>query len=307
MANYLPRWLYNSNVGGKEAPESEGSDNYGVDGKADTGPEINVATEDSDETETTPKANASKANGAVPSLSLSEDVEEEKENRQTTKPTVPLFPAANSPQRASAMPPPPKPSLASQQKSPSSLMPPPARPTPAPRGPPPSQAASLRIPSNGPLPNRGPPANSQQRISSSLAPTAASTSNSRGKVLLKPGHSPMDWAALTRNPNSNLSSVSTFQRVTPSQLRQMTGRKGKPAWSSWQGKVYNITPYVDFHPGGGPEIMKAAGRDGEKLFMETHPWVNWENMLGACLVGVMVPEGYHDEQKKEESELEGLD
>lgn len=118
----------------------------------------------------------------------------------------------------------------------------------------------------------------------------------------------MDWAALTRSRSSHLSGVSTFQRVTPSQLRQMTGRKGKPAWSSWQGKVYNITPYVDFHPGGGPEIMKCAGRDGEKLFMETHPWVNWENMLGTCLVGVMVPEGYHDGLSKEgESELEGLD
>lgn len=54
--------------------------------------------------------------------------------------------------------------------------------------------------------------------------------------------------------------------------------------------------------------MKCAGRDGEKLFMETHPWVNWENMLGACLVGVMVPEGYHNARgDKGESELEGLD
>jgi cytochrome b involved in lipid metabolism len=70
----------------------------------------------------------------------------------------------------------------------------------------------------------------------------------------------------------------------------MTGRKGKPAWSSWQGKVYNITPYLDFHPGGKAELMRAAGRDGTRLFMETHPWVNWENMLGSCLVGVLVPE-----------------
>ena len=86
----------------------------------------------------------------------------------------------------------------------------------------------------------------------------------------------------------------------------MTGRKGKPAWSSWQGKVYNMTPYVAFHPGGEAEIMKAAGRDGEKGFMEVHPWVNWENMLGACLVGVMVPEGYED-GGQQQSELEGLD
>lgn len=81
----------------------------------------------------------------------------------------------------------------------------------------------------------------------------------------------------------------------------MTGRKGKPAWSSWQGKVYNITPYLPFHPGGEGELMKAAGRDGTKLFMEVHPWVNWENMLSSCMVGVMVPEGH------ESSPLEEMD
>jgi hypothetical protein len=24
--------------------------------------------------------------------------------------------------------------------------------------------------------------------------------------------------------------------------------------------------------------------------MEVHPWVNWENMLGECMVGIMVSE-----------------
>lgn len=120
-------------------------------------------------------------------------------------------------------------------------------------------------------------------------PNGASTPpKARGKVLLAPGHSPMDWAALTRS--SNLSGVTTLQRVTPSMLKTKTGRKGKPAWTSWQGKVYNITPYLPFHPGGEPELMKAAGRDGTQLFMEVHPWVNWENMLGSCMVGVLVSE-----------------
>jgi hypothetical protein len=47
--------------------------------------------------------------------------------------------------------------------------------------------------------------------------------------------------------------------------------------------------------------MKAAGRDGGKLFMEVHPWVNWEGMLGACLVGVLVSEG------EERSALDEMD
>lgn len=109
----------------------------------------------------------------------------------------------------------------------------------------------------------------------------------------------MDWAALSRN--SNLAGVPTLQRVTPSQLKSMTGRKGKPAWSSYQGKVYNITPYLPFHPGGEPELMKAAGRDGGKLFMEVHPWVNWEGMMGSCIVGILV--GEHEGQ----TELDDMD
>jgi len=114
----------------------------------------------------------------------------------------------------------------------------------------------------------------------------------------------MDWAALTRK--GNLTGVDTFQRVTPSVLKSKTGRKGKPAWSSWQGKVYNITPYIAFHPGGEAEIMKAAGRDGTKLFLEAHPWVNWENMLNSCLVGVLVPENY-GMGETEASSLEDMD
>lgn len=80
-------------------------------------------------------------------------------------------------------------------------------------------------------------------------------------------------------------------------LAEKNGRKGNDAWSVYNGKVYNIAPYAPFHPGGKGELLRAAGKDGTKLFMEVHPWVNWEGMLNSCLVGVMVSE----------SEGEGLD
>lgn len=56
--------------------------------------------------------------------------------------------------------------------------------------------------------------------------------------------------------------------------------------------MYNLTPYMRFHPGGIDELMKAAGRekDGERLFLEVHPWVSWESMLGECMVGILVGE-----------------
>ena len=73
-------------------------------------------------------------------------------------------------------------------------------------------------------------------------------------------------------------------------LKAQNGRKGRDAWTSYQGKVYNITPYVPFHPGGKGELLRGAGKDSAKLFMEVHPWVNWDAILGECLVGILVSE-----------------
>ncbi len=61
--------------------------------------------------------------------------------------------------------------------------------------------------------------------------------------------------------------------------------------------MYNITPYLPFHPGGKGELMKGAGRDAGQLFMEVHPWVNWEAMLGECLVGILVSEAEEQDHR----------
>ena len=34
------------------------------------------------------------------------------------------------------------------------------------------------------------------------------------------------------------------------------------------GKVYNISPYLEYHPGGVEELMRGAGVDGTQLFDE---------------------------------------
>jgi cytochrome b involved in lipid metabolism len=170
-----------------------------------------------------------------------------------------------------------------------SSMPPPPRPT---NGtalrPPPSAASMLRVPPTKVLSN------------TSMAPSSvgAAPSKPSRKVILAPGHSPLDWAMLTAKPDAKLRGrdvPDTLIRVPPSQLRYHNGRKGRDAWTEYQGKVYNITPYLPFHPGGESELMKGAGRDAAKLFMEVHPWVNWEGILAECLVGILVSEGENTE------------
>ncbi|MCJ1279056.1 hypothetical protein MMC21_006878 [Puttea exsequens] len=187
-----------------------------------------------------------------------------------------------TPSASSLMPPPPRPSAPSTFK-------PPSKPSTALR-PPPSAASTLRAPPSRPL---APPSSSLAPSSSTLAPTARPSR----KVLLDPGHSPLDWAHLTANPPTpnffrGKDVPPQLIRVPPSLLRYHSGRKGKDAWGVYQGKVYNLSPYMKFHPGGVDQLMKGAGREeeGERLFNENHPWVNWENMLGECLVGILVGE-----------------
>ncbi|KAI4130415.1 MAG: hypothetical protein LQ338_001754 [Usnochroma carphineum] len=172
--------------------------------------------------------------------------------------------------------------------------------------PPPSAASTLR---NPPTRSLAPPPSA-----ASTASTLPSSKRSSKKVMLEPGHSPLDWANLINKPPSSThlrgdDVPSNLIRVPPSLLRYHNGRKGKNAWGVWQGKVYNLTPYMKYHPGGVDELMKGAGRekDAERLFLEVHPWVNWEGLLGECLVGILVSEAETSAVRKTERDLDDMD
>ena len=62
--------------------------------------------------------------------------------------------------------------------------------------------------------------------------------------------------------------MTSLARIPPSELR--LHNKRDDAWAAFNGKVYNITPYLDFHPGGEKELMRVAGRDGTKLFCTSY-------------------------------------
>jgi cytochrome b involved in lipid metabolism len=56
------------------------------------------------------------------------------------------------------------------------------------------------------------------------------------------------------------------------------------------GRVYNIGPYLRYHPGGIDILLKAAGKDGSALFKKYHAWVNGHSLLDKCLVGFLQAE-----------------
>ncbi|RYP49718.1 hypothetical protein DL769_011050 [Monosporascus sp. CRB-8-3] len=171
--------------------------------------------------------------------------------------------------------------------------------------PPPARPPTLApLPSSGSAatPGRAPGRASQAQFArqpgtSTLAPppthSAKPTKPSR-KVTLEPGCSPLDWARLAQSPTSDLRGLppgTPYLRVPPSLLKKQNGRRGRDAWTALGGRVYNITPYLRFHPGGEAELLRGAGRDGTRLFGEVHPWVNYEAMLASCLIGILVAEG----------------
>ncbi|KAK5992517.1 Cytochrome b5 reductase 4 [Cladobotryum mycophilum] len=189
--------------------------------------------EDDEDSPTTPKATATVSVQPVPTFSLSSD--------------------SSTSTATSMMPPPPPPSLSLNPPSPSPSA---GRIPSLAQFPAPNSIQRAR----GPAPNRNPTS-----LSSGLAPPPTLSSKPEKpsrKVILTPGHSPLDWARIS-GPNADLRglpSSTPYLRVTPSMLKVQTGRKGKDAWMALSGKVYNITPYAKFHPGGVPELMR--GRPG---------------------------------------------
>ncbi|KAM6893370.1 cytochrome b5 reductase 4 [Xenentodon cancila] len=123
-----------------------------------------------------------------------------------------------------------------------------------------------------------PAPSSQQRV----APSAQS---GRNKVVLKPGHSLMDWIRFAKSEKDLTGLRGRLIEVTQQELQKHNTRED--CWTCIRGMVYNVTPYMDYHPGGEEELMKAAGIDGTDLFDQVHRWVNYESMLKECLVGRM--------------------
>uniref|UniRef100_H0XKZ0 Cytochrome b5 reductase 4 n=1 Tax=Otolemur garnettii TaxID=30611 RepID=H0XKZ0_OTOGA len=131
---------------------------------------------------------------------------------------------------------------------------------------------------------------SQQRVAS----------GGRSKVPLKQGRSLMDWIRLTKSGKDLTGLKGRLIEVTEEELRKHNRKDD--CWICIRGLVYNVSPYMEYHPGGEEELMRAAGSDGTDLFDQVHRWVNYESMLKECLVGRMavkpvVPRDCREEKK----------
>ncbi|KAK4053676.1 hypothetical protein OIV83_001332 [Microbotryomycetes sp. JL201] len=130
----------------------------------------------------------------------------------------------------------------------------------------------------------------------------SSTKPKRSKVFVQPGFSQLDWAQLQRSGQDLRASCAFFgagklsnaltrresqggvtqlMRITPAMLAQHKSKDD--CWQAYGGKVYNVTRFLPYHPGGIPQMMRVAGKD-----VKTHAWVNVDLMLEKCLIGFLV-------------------
>lgn len=92
--------------------------------------------------------------------------------------------------------------------------------------------------------------------------------NPRNKCALQPGHSLMDWIRLGASGRdlTGVGERAGTLAVTPRELAKHCTQTD--AWIAIRGRVYNVTSYLPFHPGGMDELMKGIGKDATGLFNE---------------------------------------
>ncbi|OZC07138.1 cytochrome b5-like Heme/Steroid binding domain protein [Onchocerca flexuosa] len=115
----------------------------------------------------------------------------------------------------------------------------------------------------------------------------------RPKVALKCGRSLMDWIKFT-------SGKSTAAKIKSGVNHVDLGKHASvdDCWILLGEKVYDVTDYLVFHPGGVEQLLRAAGTDGTDLFNQTHAWVNYDTMLKTCFVGTFIGDRYKLSQPK---------
>lgn len=121
--------------------------------------------------------------------------------------------------------------------------------------------------------------------SSNPTPNLSELGRKKSQRLAK-GYSLMDWIRLCKSNPDLGGSHGVMRQITYEELARHN--REDDCWTAIEGKVYNVTPYMKYHPGGVEEIMRGAGINATKLFNDVHPWVNLQNMMEKCLLGGLV-------------------
>lgn len=108
----------------------------------------------------------------------------------------------------------------------------------------------------------------------------------RQKVVLAPKHSPMGWEKLKKSKDMRGISPYDFPlKVTKEELAKHN--TFEDAWISLDSKIYNVTDYLNYHPGGEKILKPYLGKEAGAIFRKYHRWVNYERILDDCFLGFL--------------------
>lgn len=81
----------------------------------------------------------------------------------------------------------------------------------------------------------------------------------------------MDWVRLG---SSNYDLAGTKGIIRPISYEELAKHdKVDDAWLAIRGKVYNVTKYMDFHPGGKFSHFISINQYPSKFYMYIHPYI----------------------------------
>lgn len=145
-------------------------------------------------------------------------------------------------------------------------------PPPKPRNRLSAAAAILANGGNGSMP---PPA--------ATAGSATSQQGPRRKVPRK-GFGLADWNRLVASSRDlALRGGAPLRKIPMEEIRRHNSVHD--GWIVLGGKVYFVSPYLAYHPGGETILKKVLGRDATTLFDKYHRWVNIDGLIGKLLIG----------------------
>jgi cytochrome b involved in lipid metabolism len=139
--------------------------------------------------------------------------------------------------------------------------------------PPPSQAGKTATSTGAPI---------TSAAATSLTPS--SSASKRQQKALRKGFGLAGWNKLLRTSNdlAQLQGKSASQKLRWSEIKRHNSVYD--GWVVLRGKVFNISPYLAYHPGGESILRNVLGKDITALYDKYHRWVNEEGYVSVLVL-----------------------
>ena len=103
------------------------------------------------------------------------------------------------------------------------------------------------------------------------------------KIKQRKGFSLSDWQLLQSKAKFNSEDEQPKEGYNIEQIQKHN--KKYDGWMIINNKVFNVTPYIAYHPGGEKILLPYLGKDGTKAFNKYHNYISVDELLKKCYVG----------------------